>query len=260
MTTASTGVGFGDPGSPKAMIGRWIVVTAPEIVLEPGETRDVEFTVHVPKTATPGQHLAGVSASIPVEEDTTPREDPGPRGAAFAMSMRLQRVIAVEVDIPGAWAPQLVVTGAEPMATPDGVALGVHIANKGNAFAKGSGVIRVASTETDFTFPIDTFVSGTAIVYPLQWTKGVVPGLHHVQVDLTYDDGRRTSWNGDVDLAGAALTQLENDLRNVTVRPADEGLDPLVIVAIVAGALFMAGAVTLRRRSRRPGYVKYRAA
>jgi hypothetical protein len=259
VTSVSTGTSFGAPGSPKAITSRWIVVAAPEIRLEPGEERDVEFTVHVPDTAEPGQYLAGVSASIPVDENAKP-EDAGPRGAAFAMAIRLQRVIAVQIELPGTWAPQLVVTGAEPMATPDGVALGVHMANKGNAFAKGSGVIRVASTETDFTFPVDTFVPGTAIVFSMPWTKTVEAGTHNVQVDLEYDDGRRVSWNGDIELAGSALTRLEDELRNITVPPKDEGIDPLVVVAGIVGVAFVGGAVTLRRRARRPGYVKYRAA
>jgi hypothetical protein len=30
-----------------------------------------------------------------------------------------------------------------------------------------------------------TFVPRTAIVYPMQWTKAVVSGTHHVEVDLS---------------------------------------------------------------------------
>ena len=50
--------------------------------------------------------------------------------------------------------------------------LGVHIANTGNAFAHGTGVIRVPDTNTDFSFKIDTFVPGTAIVYPMDVDEG----------------------------------------------------------------------------------------
>ena len=51
----------------------------------------------------------------------------------------------------------------------------------------------------------------------MQWTKTVVAGSHHVEVDLTYEGGRRTSWTGTVVIAGDAQTRLENALRNVTV-------------------------------------------
>ena len=166
----------------------------------------------------------------------------------------------MEIDVPGPRAPHLTVSGAEPKAAPGGVTLGVHIANDGNAFADGSGVIRVADTNTDFSFKIDTFVAHTAIVYPMQWTKTVVPGTHHVEVDLTYEDGRRTSWNGDVVIAGSAQNNLESALRNVTVR--HHGSGPGLMVLLLGGVcvFLVAAAVLMRRRSRRPGPVNYRAA
>ncbi len=256
QTNSQTGTQFGRPSSPKNLTGRWIVVSVPEVTLGPGETRDVPFTVHVPSNAGAGQYLAGVSASVPVDAS---HHTSKANQASFAMDIQMQRVIAVEVDVPGPRAPSLVVTGAEPIARPDGIALGVHIANNGNAFAHGNGVIRVADTNTDYSFRIDTFVSHTSIVYPMQWTKQVVAGLHHIQVDLTYEGGRRTSWSGTVNIAGDLKDQLENSLRNVQVRPHHSSPLWLAVLGLVLAGL-IGGAVRMRRRGRRPGYVKYRTA
>ncbi len=129
----------------------------------------------------------------------------------------------------------------------------------GTRFAHGTGVIRVADTNTDYSFKIDTFVAGTAIVYPMQWTKTVVPGTHHVEVDLTYEGGRRTSWNGTVVIAGAAQTQLENALRNVTVRSHSSGA---ALLLVLLGALFVAlvgAAIVVTTARPGPGPVNYRA-
>jgi hypothetical protein len=255
-TSDATGVAFGTPGSPKALTSRWIVVSTPRVTLTPDEQRDVPFSVHVPRDTKPGQYLAALSASVPLHPEGASRGSNAPRSAEFAMSVRFQRNIAVEIDVPGARAPRLAVTGVEPRATAQGVALGVHIANEGNAFAHGNGVIRVADTKTDFDFKIDTFVSHTAIVYPMQWTKSVVPGSHHVQVDLEYEGGRRTTWNGTVDIAGSTKSRLQNDLHNLEIRPED-GLDPTLLVAGLIALGFIGGAIALRRRSRRPALVKY---
>ena len=176
------------------------------------------------------------------------------------MAVRFQRGIAVEIDVPGPRAPNLTVSGAEPKASPGGVTLGVHIANDGNAFAHGTGVIRVADTNTDFSFKIDTFVPRTAIVYPMQWTKTVVPGSHHVEVDLTYDGGRRTSWSGTVVIAGDVQSRLEGALRNVTVRAHGSGGSPLLLIAGALFVILLGAAIVMRRRSRGPGPVNYRAA
>ena len=258
MTGDLTGVQLGRPGSARALTSRWFVVSSPQITLAPKMARDVPFTLHVPPDATPGQYLAGISASVPLSSDDTKSNQPPAGKAGFSMAVRFQRGIAVEIDIPGPRAANLAVSGAEPRATPDGVSLGVHIANTGNAFAHGTGVVRIADTNTDFSFKIDTFVSHSAIVYPMRWTKTVVPGTHHVEVDLTYEGGRRTSWSGTVVIAGDSESKLQSALQNVTVvKHGSSSVLPFLLV----GALFVVlvgAAVLMRRRRRGSGPVNYR--
>jgi hypothetical protein len=259
ITGELTGVQLGKPGSPKSLTSRWVVVSTPEITLAPSTYRDIPFTVHVPADANPGQYLAGVSASVPLSAaDAAAAKAPSGQ-AGFSMAIRFQRAIAVEIDVPGPRAPRLQVSGVDPQATPGGVNLGVHMANVGNAFARGSGVIRVADTNTDQSFKIDTFVAGTSIVYPMQWTKTVVPGTHHVEVDLSYEDGRRTSWTGTVVIAGDAQNRLENALRNVTIHQ-HASRSWLVLALVGALALLLVGAaIVLRRRGRGGRPVNYQA-
>jgi hypothetical protein len=258
-TSESTGVQLGRPGSAKALISRWIVVSVPQLTLAPGTERDVPFTVHVPANVTPGQYLAGVSASVPLSATDNSTSQPKTDQAGFSLSVRFQRAIAVEIDVPGLRAPNLQVSGAAPKATSGGVDLGIHIANAGNAFAHGSGVVRIADTNTDASFTIDTFVPGTAIVYPMQWTKSVVPGSHHVEVDLTYEGGRRSTWSGTVVIAGDAQTRLENALRNVTVHPHTSRSALLPVIVGVIALLLVVAAVVLRRRGRGGRPVNYQA-
>jgi hypothetical protein len=243
------------PDSPDTGTARWIIVSVPQITLVPQQGRQVAFTVQVPKGTPPGQYLAAISVSVPLPADAAgsgPRD--GPNSAGFSVALQPQRIVAVEIDVPGPRAPNLVVSGVDPKATGGGVDLGIHIANQGNAFAHGSGVMRVADTNTDFTFPIRTFVPGTSIVYPAQWTKTVVPGLHHVEVDLTYEGGRRATWNGTVNLAGDAATQLENQLKNVAVGSRSHKSLWLILAAVLL-AVLVAGALYMRRR-RQPTLVK----
>jgi hypothetical protein len=254
-TSNTTGVIYSPPDSPDASTARWIVVSVPKITLAPAQGREVPFTVQVPKGTPPGQYLAGLSVAVPLPPDVAGKgARDGPNSAGFSIALQPQRVVAVEIDVPGPRAPNLVVSGVDPKATGGGVDLGIHIANQGNAFAHGSGVMRVADTNTDFTFKINTFIPGTSIVYPAPWTKSVVPGLHHVEVDLSYEGGRRATWNGEVNLAGDAATQLENQLRNVTPRSSSHSMLWLVLAALLL-ALLVAGALYMRRR-RRPALFK----
>jgi hypothetical protein len=254
-TSNTTGVIYSTPDSPAATTARWIVVSVPKITLAPAQGREVAFTVQVPKGTPPGQYLAGLSVAVPLPPDAAGKgARNGPNSAGFSIALQPQRVVAVEIDVPGPRAPNLIVSGVEPKATGGGVDLGIHIANQGNAFAHGSGVMRVADTNTDLTFKINTFIPGTSIVYPAPWTKSVVPGLHHVEVDLSYEGGRRATWNGEVNLAGAAATQLENQLRNVTPRSSSHSMLWLALAAVLL-ALLVAGALYMRRR-RRPAWFK----
>ena len=179
------------------------MVSTPQITLQPNEARG--RAVHRARSAAlkPGQYLAGVervgAAVAPTSQAKQGRRRVRPASRWRCSSSAASRSRST---CPGPRAPKLAVTGAEPKATPDGVAARRAHGEPGNAFAHGNGVIRVADTKTDFSFKIDTFVPGTAIVYPMPWTKTVVPGTHHVQVDLTYEGGRRTSWNGTVVIAG----------------------------------------------------------
>jgi len=258
-TGENTGVQLAKPGSAKALTSRWLSVSTPEVTLAPKSERDIPFTVHVPANVPSGQYLAGISASVPLSDADTATTAPSGQ-AGFSMAVRFQRAIAVEIDVPGPRAPNLQVSSVEPKASSGGVQLGVHINNAGNAFAHGTGVVRVADTGTDVSFKIDTFVGGTAIVYPFAWTKTVIPGSHNVEVDLTYENGRRSTWSGTVVIAGDAQTRLENSLRNVTVRPHSSSHS--VVFLVGEGVLILAlvgAAIALRRRSRAGRPVNYRA-
>jgi hypothetical protein len=254
FTNQSTGSAFGQVGSPVGSTGRWVVVSTPLITLAAQATRDVAFTVHVPPRTPPGQYLAGISVAVPLATPPTPGHT-GPKKASFNMDLQYQRVIAVEVDVPGPRAPRLVVTGADATATASGIVLGLHIANQGNAFAHGSGVVRVADTNTDTSFKIDTFVSGTSIVYPMPWTKTAVQGTHHVEVDLNYEGHRHASWTGVVTVDSS----LASALANVAPPPHKPSSFPwLLVLAALLLLAFIIGAIVMRRRARRPSPFNYR--
>jgi hypothetical protein len=254
FTNQSTGSAFGQVGSPVGSTGRWVVVSTPLITLASQGTRDVAFTVHVPEHTPPGQYLAGISVAVPLA--TPPTANPaGPKQASFNMDLQYQRIIAVEVIVPGPRAPKLVVTAADASATASGIVLGVHMANQGNAFAHGTGDIRIADTNTDYSFKIDTFVSGTSIVYPMAWTKSAIQGTHQVQVDLNYEGHRHTSWNGVVVVDSSLASALSN------VAPAKKPAASFPWLLVLAAMLLLAfifGAVMMRRRARQPSPFKYR--
>jgi hypothetical protein len=234
-------------------------VATPAVTLAVGQTRSVPFTVRVPAGTPPGQYMAGISAWVPLSSRTKlPR--PGQNQATFSLDLQIQRVVPIEIDVPGAWVPKLSVSSAEAIRTAAGITLGVHMANSGNAFALGSGVIRVPETKTDYTFKINTFLGGTSIVYPMTWTQSLPVGSQRVEVDLNYTGGRHLTWNGTIDVSSVFSSGLPKQLGELHTASKHGTFPWLLLVALLLLLALILGAVLMRRRSRRPGPVKYRAA
>jgi hypothetical protein len=252
-TSAATGAAYDPPGTQPSGTGTWIVVTTSELTLQPGEQRSVDFTVNVPAGTKPGVYLAGISAAVPLPKNTT-TSTVDRQHATFKITLQPQRLIAVQITVPGPREPKLVVTGARATAGQDGVALVVGIANRGNDFARGTGTITVGDTGLRKSFKIDTFIPGTQIQYRVPWTRDVVPGNHAVSVRLRYGGGNVTNWDGTADINGSARAKLESDLAKNRLPVSGGGALPWPLIAAGFAALLLCagGVVVLRRRRREP--------
>ena len=152
-----------------------------------------------------------MSISVPAGSAPTSTPHNGNQ-AGFAITLQTQRVIAVEIDVPGPRAPHLVVRSVKPVVQANILRLQFDVANVGNAFAKGNGTLTVPDTNTRLDFPVNTFVPHTSIKLPLAWTKDVVPGVHQVSLRLQDQNGRIFTWTGSVDVSGAVGAALERTL------------------------------------------------
>ena len=254
-TSAATGTTFTPPAQAATGTGTWIVVSTSELTLQPGEQRDVSFTVHVPANAQPGQYLAGIGMWVPLA--ASPTTAPSGNHAGFAITLQGERIIAAEIVVPGPASARLEVRGVRPVASSAGVDLQIAIANSGNALTRGSGVVTVRDTKLNHPFKINTFVSHTAIGFRVPWTETIVPGSHDVSVRLNYD-GRVTTWNGTVSITGAVKSGLEHALHQTQPRAAaaPRSWTPLLVGGLVVAAICVAGAVLLRRRRGTPALAR----
>lgn len=228
--------------------GRWIGLERTAVTLAPRASAVVPFQVTVPARAESGQHLAGISISVP-----KPQETQGPAGAGQAgasVDVQTRRIIAVQVNLPGPAEPELIIGSVSPVARPDGLYLEISIENVGHALTKATGVITVGD---DFKreFPVDTFVPRTSIGYPVKW-QDADDGEYPATVELSYG-GRTARWEGSFTVGDEVLDQLAD--RQVTPGAAADG-DSLPLLpllgAAVAGAVLIAGGGVAASRLRRP--------
>ena len=137
-TSDATGAAYDTPYRRPRATGRWIAVSTPEITLQAGEARNVDFTVRVPANAAPGQYLGALGMYVPLATPTTTAVANAGQ-ATFGITLQGERVIAVEVVVPGAATPNLQVSKVTPVAAPSGLVLDVGLVNAGNGFAHGFG-------------------------------------------------------------------------------------------------------------------------
>ncbi|HEX4776391.1 MAG TPA: DUF916 domain-containing protein [Acidimicrobiia bacterium] len=257
LTSPDTGSSFANPAAQQTAAGTWVTPRDVEFTMQPGETRDEPFTVHVPLDASPGVHLAGVTVYSPVK-----RSSPS-QGGQFGVvaDVQLARTIAVEVDTPGPAVANLTVTGAKAVANHSGLLLGLDLANTGTAYAHGNGIVRVDKTQLVKEFKIDTFVPGTSITYKVPWMDEAREGTYPVHVHLAWENGKTFDWDGTVTVTGATKSALANvkphsDATSTVKQSSSTSMLAVALVAVgTVLALALLGAVVYAvssRRRRRP--------
>lgn len=249
VTGSLGGASYGLGSEEATRTGAWISLSRTSLVLDPGASAVVPFTVTVPVDARSGEHLAGISVSPPRDRDASGTDGSGQAGVSVDIQTR--RVVAVQVDLPGPAAPELVIDGVTAAARPDGLYLEIAITHAGTAMTKGTGVITVPGEDFERQFSIDTFVPATSIAYPVEWSPDASDGEHPVQVQVRYGD-HVAGWDGTVRVGDQVL----DELADRQVDAPDTGGAGEVPFAMLAGlaaaalALVLGGLAAHRRRAR----------
>jgi hypothetical protein len=251
FTDTATGFGFTSVDKSPSADGNWITVSTPQLTLGPGEGRDVSFTVVVPEGVRTGEHLAGVAVYSPV---TQASQTINQGNVSVQMIIQPQRVVGVQVNVPGEAVPAMAVSGARPVSTDAGIAIALTLANQGTAIAHGSGVLTVPSTGLRTQFPITAFVPGTGVDLQIPWTKSITAGQHDVAVQLFFDGNRTVNWSGTIDVSGTLLSKLQSDVatRSLAGTPAHRSWLSANLLWLSVAAAIVIIALAFVARPRRP--------
>ena len=203
MTGQAGGSAFAPSGTKPVAVATWVELAEPSVTVGPGKQKVVGFSVRVPPSTKPGQYLAGIAAHAP---DKPSKEAPkrAENQVGAAVNVRTRYVIAVQLDVPGAWAPSLTIPSVSVLEQPSGTHIGVRMRNDGGVFLKPSGSI-VMSDSTGrrvLSHPIrmETFVTGTEVTYPVAWPGRPRPGEYSVDVRLSYARGKVAAYNGTLEI------------------------------------------------------------
>ncbi len=242
--------------------GKWVRLEESRVTLTSGEQVSVKFTVSPPLGTAPSQYLAGIAAYIPVAPDRAPNAARANQVGA-AITMQTRYVIGVQVDVPGEWVPSIRITGAEALEQMSGTQLGIAMRNDGDTFLKPEGSVTLTNADAKLILsqpiPLNTFVTGTEIIYPVAWPGVPVGGEYGVDVELNYADDKVARYRGMLtirdDAPGAPPVPGEETQPVAQSEPASapSPIQPSTLIAIggllVLAVILLAAALMRGRRN-----------
>jgi YVTN family beta-propeller protein len=257
-TSPTTGSVYKTRTADVAGAGRWIRASVSRVRISPHRSTIVSFTLHVPKGASPGDHLAGIALEAPAH-----------RSAHARMSIRgvFREVVGVLVRVPGPASFQPSLTNARvARVTGTGVgAVDLALKDVGNLLGKPRVHVEIRSAD-GYVRSVDrtlgTILPGDAIHYRLPWPDRLPAG--------TYSIVASASGGNAVSTVRASIT-LRSAVRGTTV-PIETavfktGWNPplpwwaLALAAVITAVACLLVLVLMLSRSRiefRPGRVAIR--
>jgi hypothetical protein len=198
MTAQNGGSTFGAPGSGSQGPAGWVTLDRPSVSLEAGASSSVRFAVRVPGATRPGQYLAGIAAYKPSAQ-VTRQVSNGQNQASAILDVQMRYVVAVQVDVPGAWQAAMSIPEVSLMEQPSGPVLGLRIKNSGDTLLRPTGTVKVVdesgNTVVERAVNMGTFVAGTEVRYPVPWPSIPRPGGYNVRVVLNYGEGKTATYD-----------------------------------------------------------------
>ncbi len=193
FTAQNGGSAFGAAGDAPTGPAEWVKLDQAEVSLQPGASSPVRFQVQVPAGIQPGQYLAGVAAYKP-ETHVPQQVSTGQDQARAVLDVQMRYVVAVQVNVPGAWNADMSISEVGVVEQPSGAFLGVRLKNSGNVFLRPSGSVKMwdenGNTVVEQAVNMGTFVPGTEVRYPVSLPSPPGPGNYNVRVELSYGDGQ----------------------------------------------------------------------
>jgi hypothetical protein len=246
LTGVTSGAVYGDRGDTLRDAGLWVKPAVAKISVPARSRVSVPFSVRVPRTASPGDHLAGLAL-----QNAQPRRTRG----RFSITEIVRTVVGVEIKVPGPAQPQIALRhlSLAPLPGTSDPSLVVSLTSVGRRLCKprlavelsGPGGAQRAARQ------LDTILPGDSIPYPFAWPRALASGSYRAIVNAT-GCGPRAVLHASVRLGrNLARTGIQSAAVSQASASSGGGWWPMVLVGLgglAAGALITRGRRAVRRR------------
>lgn len=192
-TAVNGSASFRHRGSAVEGIASWIRLDQNGVVLEPGETSLVTFTIEVPPNAPPGEHVAGLVVQ-PAETGTPsvgPPDGNPEAGPQFSVEVVRRVGVAVVVSVPGERNVALDATDIRlDNQHESGAVFALSVRNTGNVMVDGHGTLIVRNKSGEelgsFEFDMATVLAGDEGLFYLDSLVYLADGRFQLDAIVEY--------------------------------------------------------------------------
>lgn len=237
-TGATSGTVYQSAQAPRQDVGAWITLDQSSVLLAPGQSRVVDYTLRIPQTVRSGQHVGGI-----VAEDATVTST-----SAGNMRINVQHlaITGVLISLPGTPVHQLTATGAAIGGQNGSQSVTLALHNTGTMLEKPNGDLLIGNaagqTLQDVPLHLDTFLPQTSIAFPVYMTHAALTaGTYWADLTLTYGNGQLLHYHTPFTVTAAQLAQIFPPRAQATPPPLETlsyALTHLDIQTVFASTLF----------------------
>jgi len=230
--------------------GSWLRLARRSVTLRARGSAVVPFTITVPRSASPGEHFAGITAIDAAEVAAVSAQRAALRHTGAVILTRAG--IAVQVDLPGARIFRVAFRGARLAVSPSGARLALQIANTGTELIPSTHVRLVVRRGARTVFRSETllgaFLTDGGLDYEIPWQGTIADGVYHIAGWLAPSHGARVPFRQTLRIAGRSIHELRRESPVATVTAST--IPAVLLVALGLAGVIIAGLGYVIIRSR----------
>jgi len=178
LTGATSGVVYGNRGSPLHGAGIWVKPAARILTIPPHRSRLAHFSVLVPQGAAVGDHVAGLAVQAVQPTKAA--------GHTFTVTVIVRAVVGIEVIVPGHTQRSVkllsVALAPLPGTTVPSVLVGLKDTGGLICHPRLTVALRRASQTRTVSQTLGTILPRQPILYPLRWPAPLLAGRYAIRV------------------------------------------------------------------------------
>jgi hypothetical protein len=239
--------------------GRWLQLSANRVRLAAHATRQVAFTLSIPKATTGASHYAGIVAINAADlAGAAAHSKAKQRGFTFYRISR--QALPLTIRVPGPLTRSLALRSATLTVQPVGAGLVLGLLPGGSELIAGAKiklrVVRDGRTIFTYASTLGQLFPGSGLNYRIPWPGRPTQGSYHVLGTISPQGAAAVSVNKTVEFTAATATLLRRVTPSAAAAPRPTPTSSMpgwVWVALaIAASLLIALSIIVYKLARRP--------